>query len=113
MVDDEQHQLDSVCRGLRLYGFDAHGVHRVDAAIERLAAGDHFDLLITDLTMPGRSGLDLLQRVRQDWPGLPVLVTTGLAETHEVRAVRALGVPLLGKPFGPDELDAAVRGALD
>ncbi len=118
VVDDEQHQLDTVCRGLLLYGYDCQGVLSVAAALDALNAqdgaddGGGFDLVLTDLTMPGSSGLELIERVRAAWPQLPIVVITGLAATAELGIVRELQIPLLAKPFSPDTLDATIRRAL-
>ncbi len=114
VVDDERHQLDTVCRGLTLYDYRCEGVSSVHEALEALAnsGGGAFDLVLTDLTMPGRSGLDLIERLRQDRPGLPIVVITGLATTAEIETLRAKGIPLLQKPFDPDTLDATLRRAL-
>jgi len=114
VVDDEQHQLDTVCRGLNLYGYRCDGVLSVEAALKSLAGenGDRFDLLLTDLTMPGRSGLELIERVQEQKPGLPIVVITGLAQTVEIDVVRGLGIPILTKPFDPDTLDVTIRRVL-
>jgi DNA-binding NtrC family response regulator len=114
VIDDEQHQLDTLCRGLLLYGYRCQGVLSVEAALDALANedGDSFQLIVTDLTMPGRSGLELIERVRKDWPDRPIVVLTGLAATAEVGLVRRMKIPLLRKPFDPDALDAIVRRAL-
>ena len=113
VVDDEQHQLDTVCRGLRLYGYRCLGVGSVDAALAMLATDDGFDLVLTDLTMPGRSGLALVERVREQWPALPIVVATGLASTAEAALIRQRDIPMLQKSFNPDALDVALRRALD
>jgi DNA-binding response OmpR family regulator len=114
VTDDEQHQLDTVCRGLLLYGYDCQGVLSVAAALDALKREDGagFDLVLTDLTMPGRSGLELIERVRAAWPDLPIVVITGLAATAELGIVREQQIPLLSKPFSPDTLDATIRRAL-
>lgn len=112
VIHDEQHQLDTVCRGLLLYGYRCQGVQSVEAALDALANGDGVDLVLTDLTMPGRSGLELIECVRKDWPELPIVVITGLAATAEVGIVREMNIPLLQKPFDPDTLDATIRQAL-
>jgi two-component system response regulator HydG len=114
VVDDEQHQLDTVCRGLFLYGYRCKGVLSVDAALEALVGedGDAFDLVLTDLTMPGSSGVDLIEQILRERPGLPIVVITGLAATREIDIVRTRNIPLLQKPFEPDTLDAVIRQAL-
>ena len=113
VIDDEQDQLDTVCRGLSLYGFQCQGVLGVDAAIEVLdGAGEDLDLVLTDLTMPGRSGLEFIEHVLARYPDLPIVVITGLAATDEIGTVRGWNIPLLKKPFGTDALDATIRRAL-
>ncbi|MCP4676212.1 MAG: response regulator [Deltaproteobacteria bacterium] len=114
VVDDEPHQLDTVRRGLFLYGYESEGVQDVVSAIEMLSGpdGDSFDLVLTDLTMPGNSGIHLIEHVQKTKPDLPVIVITGLAATSEIDAVQDKGVPILQKPFEPDGLDKAIRAHL-
>jgi DNA-binding NtrC family response regulator len=114
VVDDEQHQLDTVCRGLFLYGYHCQGVLSVADALDKLSQDEPvgFDLVLTDLTMPDRSGIELVEQVQKRWPHLPIVVITGLAASQEIDWVRQRNIPLLQKPFDPDTLDATVRRAL-
>ena len=115
VVDDEEHQLDTVRRGLFLCGYKCECVQDVDSALKKLRGenGDSFDLILTDLTMPGSSGLNLIEQAHKTKPNLPIIVVTGLAATSEVDSVRAMGIPVLQKPFEPDGLDKAIRELLD
>ena len=115
VIDDEQHQLDTVCRGLHLYGYQCHGVNSADEAFDLLVGdgGDGFDLVLTDLTMPGRSGLAVIEKIQNERPDLPIVVIAGLRATAEVEMVREKNIPLLKKPFAPDTLDAVIRKALE
>ena len=73
-----------------------------------------FDLVITDLTMPGFSGLDLARTVLELRPGLPVLLTTGYSATLTAEHTRKLGITeLLLKPLSMQALGQAIRQALD
>jgi DNA-binding NtrC family response regulator len=114
VVDDEQHQLETVCRGLFLFGFICRGVQSVASALKSLCGGEDegYDLVLTDLTMPGSSGLDLIEKVHARYPDLPIIVITGLAATEEIEAVREKGIPILQKPFEPDTLYATIRRVL-
>lgn len=105
VIDSERHQLDTVCRGLHLHGYCCQGALGVEAALDALAGG--IDLVIIDLTMPGGSGLDLIEHVRKQWPDLPMVVITGLGDED-----RAKDYLTLQKPFDPEALDATVRQAL-
>ncbi len=67
-----------------------------------------FDILITDQAMPRMTGLQLLDVVRERWPGLPVILATGYAE---IPGGTQISVPKLGKPFTERELGQALAAA--
>jgi len=67
-----------------------------------------FDMLITDQAMPRMTGLQLLDVVRERWPGLPVILATGYAE---IPGGTQVDVPKLGKPFTERELGQALAAA--
>jgi CheY-like chemotaxis protein len=114
VVDDEPAQLETICRGLFLYGYDSVAAEGTEQALAILRdpASPAFDLLVTDLTMPGASGCELITAVRRMRPSFPVLIITGLSLNPQVTEARARGVRVLQKPFGPDELDGAIRSML-
>jgi CheY-like chemotaxis protein len=105
VVDDEADQRETLARGLDCV--TAGGAAEALAHLEG-PGGERIDLLLTDLTMPGRSGAELIERTRLARPGLPVLVITGLALPPEVTALRARGIPILRKPFTPEQLGRAI-----
>ena len=78
----------------------------------RLQQAAPFDLLLTDMTMPEESGLRLIERAREVQRDLPVLVITGLHTGPDIKVVRARGIPVLQKPFSPDQLAAAIKDLL-
>jgi DNA-binding NarL/FixJ family response regulator len=72
-----------------------------------------FDLLILDISMPGRSGLDVLKEIRQQYPNLPVLVLSVHAEVQiAVRALRSGAAGYITKDSVPDDLVTAIRKVL-
>lgn len=72
-----------------------------------------YDLLILDISMPGRSGLDVLLELRQQYPQLPVLMQSVHAEPQiAVRALRCGAAGYITKDSLPDELVAAIRKVL-
>jgi CheY-like chemotaxis protein len=81
------------------------------AALDALATKS-FDLLITDLRMPGVTGLDVVRYARDRYPSMHVIVVTGFAGAEEERAVGQFDAVFLHKPFGSDEFRRAVRRAL-
>ena len=80
-----------------------------DAALATLAARPPFDAVVLDLSMPGRSGIDLLAEIKHRQPKLPVLIMSLHGEEQfAVRALRAGASGYLTKAAAPDQLVAAV-----
>ncbi|MFN7142198.1 MAG: sigma-54-dependent transcriptional regulator, partial [Myxococcota bacterium] len=112
VVDDEP----SIRKVLQAHlGRDGHAVETAGdgaEAIDRLA-GEPFDLVITDLKMPGVGGLELLAHVRQNLPGLPLIVITAHGTVDSAVEALKLGAhDYITKPFDHAELRAAVDKAL-
>jgi PAS domain S-box-containing protein len=113
VVDDEEAVLDVVRRFLEIAGHRVVGVTSGQDALEHLRRTRDVDLVILDLMMPREDGRATLQRLRQLWPQLAVLVCTGLAQAEpppDLLSGGAAGV--LRKPFKMNELWYAVRQAL-
>jgi len=89
-----------------------HDVTRVRSGEEALAQaeGGSFDLVFTDVVMPGMSGLELADRLAEVRPGLPVILTTGYSD--EIAASGAGGRPVILKPYRPEALASAIEQAL-
>jgi len=111
IVDDDPGQrslLDSFLRG---QGFETVLADSGERALETLRVG-HFDMMISDVRMPGLSGLETLRRVRPQFPSLPVLLVTAYADIRDaVIAMRDGALNYLAKPIDLDELLATVRQA--
>ena len=76
----------------------------------RKARTEAWDVLVLDITMPGRTGFDILQALKQEHPDLPVLVLSMHAEEQfAVRALKAGAAGYLTKESAPDELVKAIR----
>jgi DNA-binding response OmpR family regulator len=109
LVEDESGIVDFVRRGLQAEGF-AVEAELEGAEGERRALHDSFDLIVLDLMLPGRAGLEILASVRQAKPDVPVIVLTALGEIeHRVVGLDAGAVDYLVKPFSVAELAARVR----
>ena len=112
LVEDERGIADFVERALRAQG------HAVEAAADgidggrRAVAGD-VDLVILDVMLPGRSGLEVLQDIRAVKPALPVIMLTARAEVADkVAGLDAGATDYITKPFSVEELLARVRAHL-
>jgi DNA-binding response OmpR family regulator len=112
VIEDEPGIVDFLERGLRAQGFDVisatDGVSGASAALNQ-----EVDLVVLDLMLPGRSGLDVLAALHDAKPGLPVIVLTALGEVeHRVAGLDAGAVDYLTKPFSLTELAARIRAQL-
>ncbi|HXT39710.1 MAG TPA: sigma-54 dependent transcriptional regulator [Candidatus Angelobacter sp.] len=111
IVDDDAGQRSLLNSFLGGQGFDTVPVASGEKALEVLRAGD-FDMMISDVRMPGISGLETLRRARQERAVLPVLLVTAYADIREaVGAMRDGAVNYLAKPIDLDELLVSVRQA--
>jgi DNA-binding response OmpR family regulator len=112
VIEDEPGIVDFLERGLRAQGFDV--ISAMDGVTGAAAAVNHdVDLVVLDLMLPGRSGLDVLSAVQDARPGLPIIVLTALGEVeHRVAGLDAGAVDYLTKPFSLTELAARIRAQL-
>jgi CheY-like chemotaxis protein len=111
-VDDEEALVPVMQRMLGVCGYRCVGFVDPAAALEAFrAAPDSWDGVITDLAMPGMSGLDLAGQLRELRPDVPIALTTG--HTQDVARIREAGITVrLQKPYSIDTLRAAVRDLL-
>jgi DNA-binding NtrC family response regulator len=112
IIDDEAAIRDSLEALLSLEGF--HVTMAVDgpSGIEQLAAGE-YDLLLLDLALPGESGIDLLPRILDTQPGLPVIMITAYGKvSNVVDAIRAGAENFVQKPWDNEKLLADIRAAI-
>ena len=112
VIEDEPGIVDFLERGLRAQGFDV--ISATDGTAGTAAAvSQDVDLVVLDLLLPGRSGLDVLRALHDAKPGLPVIVLTALGEVeHRVAGLDAGAVDYLTKPFSLTELAARIRAQL-
>ena len=111
VVDDDPGQRSLLESFLQSQGFETVVVASGDQALAELRAGP-FSLMISDVRMPGISGLDTLRQARQEHAALPVLLVTAYADIREaVGAMRDGAVNYLPKPIDLDELLAIVQQA--
>ena len=111
--DDEQVVRDLIVEILADGGHDAFGVATAEDALEALT-DRRIQLVVSDIVMPGLSGLELLDLVRAQRPSLPVLLVTGAGTHGNLREALARGADgLVMKPFSHRELLQAVAAAID
>lgn len=98
IVDDEKAMCELIDTALRMRGYETVSCQSAAAALQRLAEGD-FDVVLTDVKMPGTSGLELCQQIHVSRPDIPVVVMTafGSMETA-VSAMRSGAYDFITKP---------------
>jgi DNA-binding NtrC family response regulator len=112
VVDDAPDTREVLHRNLTSRGYDVITARDVAEAL-RILSSARVDLVITDLKMPGASGLDLVRHVREHLRGAEVITITGYPSVEgAVSAVRSGAEEYLTKPFTQDELFAAVARAI-
>jgi excisionase family DNA binding protein len=112
VVDDEQAVRDLLAKTLTMADYDVDSAPDGASAIDRLRAVE-YDLLITDLKMPGMDGLSVIREARRTAPDLPVIIITGYST--EASAIEAINLGVAGyltKPFRLPRILAATARAL-
>ncbi|HET7880510.1 MAG TPA: ATP-binding protein, partial [Acetobacteraceae bacterium] len=95
MLEDAGHEVTEALSGAR--------------ALDMLRLGTTVDVVLTDHAMPGMTGAELAQQIRQRWPELPVILATGYAELPNGEDP---GLPRLSKPYMQDELTEQIAKAM-
>ncbi len=112
IVDDAPATLELLQRNLLSSGYIVFSASNVAEAISALEA-THIDLVITDLKMPGLSGVHLVRHIRENFSDMEVMIITGYPSVKgAVEAVKTGAEEYLTKPFTEDELLSAVERAL-
>lgn len=107
VVEDRKDVLLTIVRILEIAGYDVIGTSDPFDAL-RLARQNVFDLVLTDLDMPGMGGLQLIRELREDSPGLPAVVVSGYGDPGELPKRSSF----LHKPVEADSLLRMVRQSL-
>ncbi len=114
-VDDEDFFADLFSRILSTLGYKMTTTNNSINAFELFASDpDQFDLLITDQTMPGTTGLELVQKVHEINPEFPVIICTGFSENIVNKTSEEIGVSdIIYKPATKKDLAISIRKVLD
>ena len=94
-------------------GFTVRQASSGTEALQRLATErDEIDLVLSDVTMPGMSGIDLSYQIRERYPTVPVAIVSGDVSELERSIIGRADVPFIKKPFHAESLYSAVREAM-
>jgi two-component system nitrogen regulation response regulator NtrX len=112
IVDDDTSTLASLSRAFRLAGFEAVVCDNATRAVSLLQS-ERFDVVFSDVVMPGRDGLSMLAELRELGVMTPVIMISGQATVDmAVRATKLGAIDFLEKPISSDKLILTVQNAL-
>jgi DNA-binding NtrC family response regulator len=113
VVDDEEVVLESCDRALTSQGYKVARAQNVDNALEKMEK-EFFDIVIVDLVMPKKGGMELLKIIKQTHPQIQVIMITGYSSIDTaVESIKLGAYDYLSKPFSPSELALTVKNALE
>jgi DNA-binding NtrC family response regulator len=111
LVDDEQSLRVTLAANLEIEGFEVVEAENAQRALDALDR-EKFDVVLTDVRMPGMSGIELFQVIKRKHPGLPVILSTAFALEESIRAALRDGVfTVLPKPPSVGDVVATLTRA--
>jgi two-component system response regulator PilR (NtrC family) len=111
VVDDERSMRDFLKILLEKEGHEVSTAEHAEAALN-LIPDHNFDVVVTDIRMPGMSGIELLGEIKEDNPDLAVIMITAFASPDDaVRAMKNGAFDYISKPFNVDEIKSVVESA--
>lgn len=112
VIDDEPIVCHSVRRILSKQSCSVEEAFDVDAALQKMKL-HKYDLVILDLKMPKKTGMEVLQSMQKNYPDIPVVMVTGFASIETaIEATKAGAFNFIPKPFTPEELTKVAQEAL-
>jgi DNA-binding NtrC family response regulator len=109
VIDDEPVVLNSCRKVLEEDGFDVYLVPSADEALKAMKK-ESFGLLLVDVKMPKHDGIYLMQKVKEKWPDVPIIVMSGYPTPDTITDGAKMGAEaFIAKPFTPDELLESIR----
>lgn len=112
VVDDESSICEILGQFLRKKAYTVSTVNNVNEALE-IIKKTAVDLIVSDIKMPGLSGVDLLKYVKENYPTIPVLLTTGFPTLDTaIEALKLGAYDYLTKPFHLEEISEKIKRAL-
>lgn len=114
VVDDERSMRDMLQIFLEREGYSVTALSSGSQAVEAMAGGAGYDLVLSDINMPGISGFDLLKEIRVGHPELPVLMITAYGSPDSaVEAMKLGATDYITKPFRIEEIKARISAAVE
>src|SRR5262245_53147132 len=113
VVDDELAVRELLAEGLALYGYETRTAAGADEALEALRAGG-IELVLSDIDMPGKDGLELLAGIKKHDPDIEVVMVTGVVDADTaIGSIRRGATDYVSKPFNLEEVRIVVERTLE
>lgn len=112
VVDDHAASCEVLSRLLEAEGYGVVIATNGAGAIEKLKSDDRIGAVVTDVSMPDMTGVELAYYVRDHYPSLPIALVSGDIAELERSVIARAGVPFLKKPVRAEALYAAIREAI-
>jgi PAS domain S-box-containing protein len=113
VVDDEEFILSTARQTLEDAGYRAMTAHGAKKALEIMAqSGTEVEAVITDLRMPEMNGFELIRKLHAQFPNLPIIAASGMADGRTDAAVEAGARAFLAKPFTAEKLQATLQDVM-
>lgn len=106
VVEDNHDTREMVCELLRLLGHDPMGVSNAEEALS-VARSNPFDILFTDISLPGMSGIDLAKNIASSQPAARIIFASG--HQFDKKDLGGLECEILLKPYDLEQLQAALQ----
>lgn len=110
LVEDDVLVSEACAMLLEEFGYSVRRAGSAEEALAVLQGGEAFDLVFSDIRMPGTGGLELARALRVKYPSLPVLLTSGYS--NAAAEAIASGFALISKPYLPADVQRAIAAAL-
>src|SRR5882724_6157299 len=112
LVDDDPSTLASLSRAFRLAGHEATVCDNANRALD-LIRSEAFDLILSDVVMPGKNGIEFLEDLKKTGVKIPIVLVSGEANIEmAVRATKLGAMDFLEKPLSTDKLLVTLENAL-
>jgi putative two-component system response regulator len=114
IVDDEPSICTVICDYLRLQGYQCASANAVDSALQILQTFNGIDCILSDIKMPGKTGIDLLREVKTYWPETAIILFTGNAEIQTaVTSMQEGAYDFILKPIQLRQVITSITNALE
>lgn len=113
VIDDEDIVRTSCNRALTPEGYEVKMARNGLDGL-KMASEERFDVVLTDLKMPDMDGIEVLRRIKEEWPEIEVIIITGYQTVDTaVKSIKLGAFDYIEKPFTPDAIGAAVSKAME